>query len=541
MMTAPSASMQENAAETGTQSGGRWPAVALAILGLSLATILTVLKFGALSSWRYTSDLFVTDLMLQETLRGHFALEYTYGCQFGDHACLMLLLFLPIKWLLRKHMVWFLIMVTPATLLLSGAVLFAAARRIAGAGWATVAGLLWFCALGVIRGPFEFVYGFHVDTISGFVAVMMAALLLCRNESGPKRGISAAAIAMICAFVLLKEEMALLGIGFFTCLLLVNRDRVHIAGLVISIVAFAVEMGLIRHFRTPFNRTNEHLLRMLIDSIRQDGLVGFLFAREKAGYWLAILAFVVAMAACAAISRRLNAFAACLFLTGLAKLFFGWGVRDFELWSWHNYPGFVMLSGAVILQSLELRHLDSIGKPLLARITAGVLLAASVGWFASAEIPFAIRQHAANATAMRKNAPYMLGLADVQKQVSKAKVVSVPRYSVAAWTDGYRFTFFPHGISQSPMGIADYLVVPRNKGGLPVPELKAFVPIYGNRRYRLYARKTFLPQELIERQKFVKCFGADAIGPARRKSAQKKKHSPEPSPTTVSASAGSRN
>ncbi len=493
------------------QRAPRWQTLLLAALAIAVVATVSILKFNALFSWRYTSDLFTTDVMLQETLRGHFALEFTYGCQFGDHACLLTLAWLPIKWLLGKDMVYFLILVSPITLLGSGAVLFAAVRSIAGSRWAVFAGLLYFLSIGVIRGPFELIFGFHIDTISGFIAVVMAALLYW-NESHPSRRLTAASIAAILVLVLLKEEMALLGIIFFACLLILKRNRLYVAGLIISIAFFAGEMTLIHLSRAPWNRTNERLLAMFLLSIRRDGL-SFIFSRQKLEYGLAILALLLALGICIAYVRKLNRFAIALALIGLAKLGFAFAINDFDLWSWHNYPGLVMLTGAAIFQSLELRHLDHL-KFVRAFCTTLVIL--SAGWFVFSELPYARHQLKINRLAHQKSSPFALAMRDVKTRIpEKDRVVGIPRYSAAEWTDGWRIAFFPHGITQSPMGIADYIVITRSKQRRAVPELKVFAQIYQNRRYKLFQRKKFLPGELESRELFIKHFGVDSIGPAK--------------------------
>src|SRR5215218_902183 len=99
-----------------TRAAYRCLFVLLIIFSLAISSFTIWLKANALINWRYTSDMFVVDSMLQETLRGHFVVEYTYGRQFGDHALLILLLLIPIKWVLGKHMVWFLILISPMTL-----------------------------------------------------------------------------------------------------------------------------------------------------------------------------------------------------------------------------------------------------------------------------------------------------------------------------------------------------------------------------------------------------------------------------------------
>jgi hypothetical protein len=307
--------------------------------------------------------------------------------------------------------------------------------------------------------------------------------------------------------------MALLAIGFFTTLLLFKRDRLYVIGLLFSIAVFAAEMALIHHARSPWNRTNERLLGMFFTAIRHDGLRTFLFAPHKLQYVLLVLAVLIGLAACFAFGRRLNRYAVALALMGLAKLGFGFAVNDPDPFSWHSYPGFVMLTGAVILQCLELRQVN---RPQLARIITTSLLILAAARFIAVEIPYARHQHHANLLAYKKNNAYSIAMQDLKQHVpDKTRVIAIPRYSAVEWTDGWRIAFFPHGITQSPQGIAEYMVITRAKERHAVPEMKVFAQIYQNRRYKLLQRKKFLPGELESHALFVKHFGLDSIGPEK--------------------------
>ena len=491
-----------------------WLTIVVVTLALLLLTTISILKINALYAWRYTSDLFGVDLLLQETLKGHFALEYTYGRQLGDHACLIFLALLPFKWLLGKHMVVLMILLPAITLAICGIILFRAISSFAGAYWGLLIATLYFLSMGAIRGPFEFAYGFHIDTLCGYIAVALAALLL-RHEVQPYRR-TWAIIAAICIFAFLKEEMALLGIGFFLILLVLRRSRIHLIGLLLSLGIFIIEMLIIHLSRCPWNRTNEALLQLLLRQIRQHGFFGFFFAPEKTGYWLAIASLLILIVACAWISRRPSPYAIALTLMGLAKLVFSWFVNDFDLWTWHNYPGLVMLNGALALQALELRHLAGTSDALKVRPIVVSLLALSILWFVGRELPFTIRQINATAKARERNAPFKDSMADIVKQVDADRVASIPPYACIEWTGGHRYTFFPKGVLTSPKGIADYLVVAKNNPRVETDQLRAFKLVYQNRRYRLYARTGYLPGEQESRELWIKWFGRASVGPREK-------------------------
>jgi hypothetical protein len=508
------------------QTRDRWFLALLIALALFVPAFTIFLKLNALYNWRYTSDLFVIDTMLQETLRGHFMMEYTYGCQFGDHACLILLLAVPIKWIIGSHMTSVLVLVSPVTQFVCGIDFFTCIRAVAGMRWAIFATVLFFLSLGSIHGPFEFTWGFHIDTISGFVLVALAAILLRREICGPARWVTVSAIVTICIFALLKEEMALLGGIFFTILLIRKRDPLYIGGLLICIAIFAIEMLVIRVCRTQWNRTNGALAGNIIHFFGDIGFRQFLFSRERLSYWSIIVTLVGIMVACVAISRRLNLFAAALLVTGLVKLAFAWSGNDFDLWAWHDYPAIVMLCGAIILQSLEFRHLSGGGRWMLARTAPAALLILFAGWFFSVEIPYAIGQARTNTTYVRRTAGFKPAMLDLKKHVDKSKVVSMPLYSLIEWTDGHRYAPFPGGITWNVVGAADYVIILRTDDATKIPELKVFVPIYQNGRYRLFARKGYLPGERESREAFIEKFGPDALGEKPKSGGKKKKNPP---------------
>ena len=92
--------------------------------------------------------------------------------------------------------------------------------------------------------------------------------------------------------------------------------------------------------------------------------------------------------------------------------------------------------------------------------------------------------------------------------------------------NGYRYTFFPNGITTTATGIADYIVIARADEARATRELSVFTRIYQNGRYRLYQRKGFLPGELDSRQAFIRRYGADVIGAGPKAPGRKKKHAP---------------
>src|SRR3954447_24797505 len=106
------------------------PESLVAALAVALPTVVGFLKISAMLSWRYTSDIFSHDAMIQETLRGHFMMDFAYGCEFGDHAYWILLLLLPVKLLIGQRMVFLTVLLTPITFGICGVFIFACIRAI---------------------------------------------------------------------------------------------------------------------------------------------------------------------------------------------------------------------------------------------------------------------------------------------------------------------------------------------------------------------------------------------------------------------------
>jgi len=123
-------------------------------------------------------------------------------------------------------------------------------------------------------------------------------------------------------------------------------------------------------------------------------------------------------------------------------------------------------------------------------------------------------------------------LRDIQQHMDKTKVVSIPLNTDIAWLDGWRYTFFPNGITTRLTGYVHYLVIARDKPTHPALAQSGFVRVRQNRFYRLYQRKKYLPGELESREAFIRYYGADSIGAEPTASKKKKK---KRQPTTIAS------
>lgn len=509
--------MPDLASDTSSRPRDRRIEFILLALALLIAATIGTLKIGALKTWRFSSDLFTHDAMFRETLRGHFGMEYAYGKQLGDHAYLIYAFFLPLKAILGQHMATAMTLFAPITMVLTGIFVYGCVTKFADRAKTVAVTTILLFTVCAIRGPFEHRFGFHDDTLSGYLAVILAAILLLRQHI-PTRQNAAAAIVVACVLALLKEEMALLGIIFFTALAILNRffkdrrDPIVLPCLLLCTVLFVLEMCIIHNSRTPWNRGNDTLIKQMLDEIKRLGIFRFLFAAEKIEYWITISALLIVFGICCKFAGRINRIAAALALTALAKLAFAWSLFDFDIGTWHNFPALFMLTGAIALQTIEMQNRKA--------VTAVVAL--FIATFIAREIPHAFYQHRQNRLAAIERDRLRPSLLDVMQHVDRSKVASVPRWTAYEWPK-YRVSLFPRGVTERPEGIADQVILLRRD---PQPETdvpKAFTLVYQNRRYRLYRRTGFLPGEEQSRNAWVKMFGRESIGlPDRAKKSNKK-------------------
>jgi hypothetical protein len=492
-------------------------------VALGLAAFVCWLKVGSLDAWRYTSDLFTYDQVLAETMAGHFGLEYTYGNTFGDHAYPFLLLFLPLKLLLGKRMVVALLLLPPVAHVVTTAAAYILARR-GGADTQTslIASLLLIFPWGIVQGLYARRYGAHpLDELAGFFAIIMA--LSFRLADTRRRGWTIAAyLVTFLAFVSLKEETAVLGIVFAGALLLLGRARLALPTLGIGATALFAELIMMQASATPFNdRTMASGAVDFFTRVRTGGLGGFPrhIGRE---YLLVLGALVAALAIAAVVSRGVDRTAAALFAMGATKIALACVVRgDLDLTTWHNYPGVVMATGALFVQLTA--PTSERGRT---RTLAWVLAGAAAASFAIWQLPFAREQAAANTASSRLVETYRPALRELIREVDPNSVVAIAPVTAAEWTlcGHHRFTFYPRGVSRSPQGIAEYLVLqsmrvkirsyytPPRSGRELVRDHPEFRLVRRNSYFLLFRRIGWTPESRQSRARWLHYFGASSLG-----------------------------
>lgn len=474
------------------------------------------MKLKGLAEWRYTSDLFTFDQMLQQTLHGRFGLEYTYGNQFGDHAWLTMLALLPIKAVAGARMAGILLLLGPVTFAL-GVLAFFITSEATDAVAAAAASLIMLLYLGFGEGLLETTYGFAPDLIGGFAALAMAAALEATLERRRtiSRGAGRLFIVTALVFILTKEEMALLAILFFSVLALDRRVglwRVSaVRWLALSASVLMGDIVLIRICQSPWNRTDLALIRGLIHRAWSGQLTMQLASAGARPYVAFAAGSVLCFATVCMLAGRVQPVAKALAAMGFAQLAFSLSVSDFDLTTWHNYPGVVMLTGAVLIQWRSARDpAVAIRKRALAGLFVYAGLLVELSAMAMVNGPLLWRKWQTD-TERRASVTVWNGeISALQSHIERSRVVSIEPETAAAWTDGFRIAFFPRGISMSPVGIADYVVL--SKRSAAASRLPEFEMISSTATYVLYRRVALAPSSRSWRMRFVERYGAGAIG-----------------------------
>ncbi len=472
----------------------------VAALCVGLGVLVAVVKLKSLLTWQYTSDIFTYDQLLRETLRGHFGLEYTYGNQFGEHAYLVLLLLLPLKLILRGDFVCFLAVAAPLAYAAGGIILYRELRTMAAEWKAFVGVVLYLVNFSVLKGLLEPYCGFHPDVAGAFLGVIFIAIL-AREESrsatsGPPWGLFAAVVL----FVSVKEEYALTACAMLGLLSLRPRSR-HVRPLLavaLSLTAFDVVLLVTQ--RTPFNRTDANLVR--------SWLAHPLSPTLSSEFWLPFLILGGILLALRIIDGELDRYAAALLLMFVLRVPESVLTDDYSSFSWHNLPQSVFLMAAVIFQFVR------VSRRGLSTVLV-VALAALLGFDCFAEKVPILAALAWVGPGPAFEAGFRVEEADLhemQALINPDEITAIPLMSAVDWARaGYRFSFFPRGITQSPRGIARYAVLAGSQKNLSGLLPDCFHQRAANASFILYEREGACPGIDAERARFVRIFGPHAI------------------------------
>jgi hypothetical protein len=489
----------------------------ISTLALLFCGVLVLVKLGSLDAWRYTSDLFTYDQILTEALRGHLV-DYTFGWFLGEHAVLLLYLLLPIKALLGRHAVD-LILLLPTLLHGLAAILLYRGLRQLGLGPFTALGsaLCFLFSYRVVEALYCSDYGAQVvDTPAGPLAALLALTAILAERGRVRPGWI---WAWLLPLLLLREDIALLAAVYFTLVSLQRRDRRHLR---ITIVCWAMtlaEWTLIRASATPFNFRVGALVAGTLQKLRVTS-PEVLIRSLPDHYLLPLLALVGAMVVAVLIAGRWSPHPAALFVIGLLKIAMGYVAQDTNLSTWHNQPGVVMITVAIVLQL-------AVADRKRARAAMLVLLLAASGVdLFHTQLPFLELQMDRNARSQRLVAGYRVDLLPLIEQVPPERVVAIPAWTAIEWTRAgrSRFCFTPRGLTGSPRGIADYLVLETPLVQIRSPfdrrlspeEIRAAYPEFRvameNRHFVLLERVTLDDESRAWRAEWIRRFGSETLG-----------------------------
>jgi hypothetical protein len=491
----------------------------LVLLGALVVTAITYVKLGSLFAWRYTSDLFVYDQILTETLAGHPGIDYTYGQELGEHAYLMLFVLLPVKAVCGARTILFLLLLSTLVYFVSVLVVFVSVRRLTES---PVVAFLTGCAFllthRVAQALYCAVYGNQVlDNPAGFVAVVFAFALAVREKcSGSLKGF----LAWYVPFLLLREDMAVLGVIYFGIVWLFARKRVYLVTLACTLAVAMAEFWLVSRLATPMNRGIRPFLTDFFGKMGSHQAFELL-GRLPPTYVISIIGFVWIMILAIVLSRGPSAFAVALFAVGLCKIGFGYVAQDTDLATWHNHPGIVMMTGAVLLQVVSGGAPAKTLKALVGG--AAALSLASAAWL---DLPFLVAQARQNSRMGGLVGEYRVDLLSTMRAVPRAAVVAIPPWTAVEWTlRGHpRFSFYPRGVSWPPEGIADYVVL--EKPGVAIrnqsftlktqEEVVKAHPEFSladeNEHFWLLKRTRVNRRSRQGRQKWIDSFGRESLG-----------------------------
>lgn len=135
-----------------------------AIFGLFiiLSCLLLLIKWQWFSSYAFTSDVFSYSRTLANTLNGHFMWEPTHSYVFGNHAYLVLILFLPIY--LFWNSAFVLIGSSVLAHLLATVFIFKISQRLFHSKWVGYAvAATYFLNVFILEQILMPVYGFQPD------------------------------------------------------------------------------------------------------------------------------------------------------------------------------------------------------------------------------------------------------------------------------------------------------------------------------------------------------------------------------------------
>lgn len=509
------------------------PALCLISITCIITGTMAFLKIEALHSWLYMSDIFTFDQAVGETLVGNIGTEFTYGNILAEHGYLYLLLLTPIKLILGKLHLYFLLVLPPIAHAATIMLLYHIYRSTQMPRWVILTALtIYLLPYGLTEGLFERVYGFHPDNLAGPCAVLLTACLTQKEQMFETKPIKTHCswffIIPLAALLFLKEEMALVGMVYFITALIIGRKKRDFTLLAACVAFFTMEVILMLAFKNPFlGQQNSHYvynILSVLNTIQEKGKDFFLPAGTMAAFWTPIAIYLTVFIILVSSTKGTSRYIAALLFAGLTKLTFAVGVGDFRLPWWHCFSGILMIAGAISLHLINgyKKH------PRIQKYMAPILAITALLWFSLREMPriSAIHKDTLAAAGRLIDLDVRSALLEMKSKVNPRTVTAIPQYTAIEWIDGYRFSFFPKGALSQPVGIAEYAITEmsnpthRNTSSYKPPqstspedhkEIPGYSQIAANQHFILFKRNE-QPFPKDQRALFIKHFGKRPLG-----------------------------
>jgi hypothetical protein len=508
------------------KKGGTFsPRYSIIFISLALTLTLTIayLKVLSLYFWLYPGDAFLYDQILTETLNGNFGLEFTFG-KFGSHYYFFLMLLLPLKIILGNQMVILLILLPVIFYFTTSNILFFTLQSLTkNSLLSLICSLLFLLTPNIIGGLYSTKHGTQlIDDLSGFIAVLFVFFLFVYEKKYNNKYYNKLFILFYILFLSLSEEFVLFGTIYFLINSIFYKKNNYFIYFLFSFILLLIEIFFRDKFFIPINMNminvgvksfllilnyNEHL--KFLNSIPPSLLI------EYASTILAITCIFLVLIIK---TGKINMLIIGLFIVGLMKCGIGYMLQDLNLRSWHNFPGIIMMIGAVSLQIAEQKNCKRISYGLNFTLVGLFLI-----YFIIGEIPFL--KNKAQEIFIKKE--YVLERKDCLKEIIKLidnkKLSIVPDETKIEFIFNNYSRFIPSKRIniEHPPGMVDYVVMSIEQLSNSSKNIKnlsgekdkfnilkiGFELITQNKYYLLFKRTSITDDDKQEREYYFKCVG----------------------------------
>ena len=500
----------------------------------SIATALTLTisyyKLLTLYSWLYSGHVFLADQILTETLKGNFGLEFAFG-KFGCHYYFFFLFLLPFKIILAEKMVFMLILLPIFFYFATASILFFSIRSLTkNVQLSFLCALIFLFAPHILGGLYSYYHGTSpADDLSGYVAVLFVLFSILYKETKNKTAYTIFILTYF-LFLMLGELFVLLGTIYFFINAAYYKEKRYFIFFMLSLGLFILQVLYRDWFFIP---TNWNMFDVGVTS-----LGFFLNPQEHIEYLCSIplatlcrylsvlLSLSLIFLFLIVHSKKINMLIIGLFIIGLMKCGVGYILHDTDISSWHNFPGIIMMTGALVLQITEHARFRKVNNVFYMPILVLFLL-----FFLLIDIPCLTNR--AQDVAQTKNYVNQRRecLVNIVKTIDPRKLSIIPDYARFESTLNHysRFVMYEYASDlRVPPPFVDYILVPVEESEhvyampqnlatsfLDINQLSTisddFTLIDQNIYYLLYKRTKISEAALAKRRSFFDLLGLSDI------------------------------